>query len=467
MKQLNFIFLFLILPLWINAQTYMTEGFENTTTLPNDWSQNTQATDGGWIVGSYSALSSSGNGWKIHDNGTTRIIATNDDKCNCNKSQDLLILPPIDASSITDFYLGFDIFYGARSYQGNTETLTLKSSIDSGATWEIVKQLEGHTGWGESYIDLSAYTSVPHLLIGFEYNDGNGWLYGAALDNIRVFTPPALELKMTEYLTKPYGEEQTPVDVEFQIYNVGLTEIDEIEVEYTIDGGTPVTGTISNLALEPFHSTSLIHPVQWTPSASGKFDLQIQVTSVNGAQDDLTDNVSDGEIEIFVDVDVPDLMDYFLVDGGHVIEVASAADNLNKPTDLDFFPLLGKNELWVINQRTENSGGSTVTFRNLGEANEQILHRVDGNAWHFMALPTALAFGNNFNWASTAGIKMQITIMVHLPGQRYGQVMMQSMHNLRVVMAAIWTCCMVVLSAWELHTKQIMHTGYMTVGIKL
>ena len=102
---------------------------------------------------------------------------------------------------------------------------------------------------------------------------------------------------------------------------------------------------------------------------------------------------------------VPNIIDEYLDAPPVFIPMHSSSDNLNKPTDLDFFPILAKNELWVINQRTEAVGGSTTTFYDVGESNQTSLHRVDGNAWHFMSLPTAIAFSDNGNFANSAGVQ--------------------------------------------------------------
>lgn len=83
---------------------------------------------------------------------------------------------------------------------------------------------------------------------------------------------------------------------------------------------------------------------------------------------------------------------------------ATADDDLNIPQDLDFHPNRFM-ELWVINKDVDMTGGSTVTISNAGSDNQSFDFRRDGNAWHFMALPSAMAFSTNGNWASVANIR--------------------------------------------------------------
>lgn len=83
---------------------------------------------------------------------------------------------------------------------------------------------------------------------------------------------------------------------------------------------------------------------------------------------------------------------------------ATSADNVNIPQDLDFHPTRDM-ELWVVNKDEDVTGGSTVTIQNAGSTNQLKVWRRDGNAWHFMALPSAIAFSNNGNFATTANIR--------------------------------------------------------------
>lgn len=83
--------------------------------------------------------------------------------------------------------------------------------------------------------------------------------------------------------------------------------------------------------------------------------------------------------------------------------ILGAGQDVNIPQDLDFHPTRNM-ELWVINKDNNNSGGSTVTVSNAGKGNQSEDFRRDGNAWHFMALPSAIAFSNNGNFGTTANI---------------------------------------------------------------
>lgn len=85
--------------------------------------------------------------------------------------------------------------------------------------------------------------------------------------------------------------------------------------------------------------------------------------------------------------------------------VASTANSLSSPVDLDFHPDQTKrpNELWILNQGTNSSGGSTEIVFDANKTNRTYNYVKDGNAWHFMAMASAMAFGNDL-WATSADI---------------------------------------------------------------
>ncbi len=83
-------------------------------------------------------------------------------------------------------------------------------------------------------------------------------------------------------------------------------------------------------------------------------------------------------------------------------------------TDLEFHPMR-TNELWVLHRQPKSNSactqqvregcasleGSTTTISNVGEPNQTAEWKRDGNAWHFMRRPPALAFSaDNGNFAT-------------------------------------------------------------------
>lgn len=395
---------FLFTSACLQAQVLFSEGFESGS-VPTGWSNQTLASDGGWKVGTPSALSSQY--WTVVANGSTRIAASNDDACNCNKSQDYLVTPPLDLSAVNAAVLSVDVFFQANVFQGATERLTVEVSTDNLTTWEEVEDLHGHGGWDTHLIDLSAHAGHDSVFIAFHYDDGGGWLYGGGIDNVTVQVPALLDAKMEEVHAQKYGEEMGENHIATTIFNNGVNAITSLEVSYSVNGGAPVVATESGLNIEPFTAYEFHHPTPWTADASGLYDVTVEITAVNGGSDEEAANNSlSAETEIFPHVVAPNRIDEYLLAAPIFTTIATSANQLDKPTDLDFFPILGKNELWVVNERTEALGGSTLTIYNPDSSAAEFLPRVDGNAWHFMSLPTGIAFSKeNFNFATSPGVK--------------------------------------------------------------
>jgi len=166
---------------------YLFENFETGTAT--GWTQQTNASDGGWLFGSN--LTSS-NLFQIPSH--TMYAATTDGACNCDKSNDWLISPLIDLSNANHVELKFDAIFGDNYSNFIPSSGTINASIDGGTTWSLLKSLPRANAtsnyvysWNTYVIDISEYAGNNNLQIGFKYNDGNNYSgLGFALDNIEV-----------------------------------------------------------------------------------------------------------------------------------------------------------------------------------------------------------------------------------------------------------------------------------------
>jgi len=395
------LFVSTLYPLCGISQIVLSENFESG--MLSGWSNQTNATDGGWKAGTATGLSSQY--WSLVANGSNYIAATNDDGCNCDKSQDYLISPPLNLTGLSGAALQVDIFFGKGTYQLFTERGTIEVSTD-GNNWTILEDLHGHGGWDTHKLDLSNFVGQDSVYIAFHYNDNGGWLFGFAIDNVIVEVPPSLDVAMTGLNSRAYGEENKDINISGTLVNNGLTPITSMEIGYTVNEGSPELIMLDGLDIQPFSYFEFIHPVAWTPTAGGNYDIKVEIISVNMTEDeDTTNNALAFQTEIFTHVIPPNRIDEFLETNPVFTIIATSADGLDKPNDLDFFPILAKNELWVVNEQVENTGGNTVTIYDAATPQQTMLNRIDGNAWHFMSLPTGIAFSDNFNFATSPGIK--------------------------------------------------------------
>ncbi|HHZ97955.1 MAG TPA: hypothetical protein EYN67_20980 [Flavobacteriales bacterium] len=108
------------------AQNILVDETFDDLNLPDGWSQQTLSSDGGWLNGENTGLQS--DWWDIEPHGN--FIATNDDECDCNKSEDFLILPALNLDGIGGLIMSFASYYSGESYQGDTESATIEFSLD-------------------------------------------------------------------------------------------------------------------------------------------------------------------------------------------------------------------------------------------------------------------------------------------------------------------------------------------------
>jgi len=293
-----------------SAQTVIwEENFNSATALPTGWTQTSLASDGGWSVDTGAGLSSQS--FTIAGaNG--KILGTNDDDCDCDKSNDFVRLPVFDLSATVTPYLLFDRFYFAGAYEGITESLHLEVSEDGGLTWAVLSTVTGAGGWNPTAINLTPYAGQNDIMIGFKYNDGGGWLFGAGLDNFQLIEPdlsivdataagagigvfvdavPSLVGGYTKYLT---GEQVTPF---FTVSNEAFTQITSYDVTYILNGGTPVTESVTDVDIG--YGESLQYGFD-TPATigSGANSFTFSISNVNGGGETVTNNNSGGVASI-------------------------------------------------------------------------------------------------------------------------------------------------------------------------
>lgn len=201
MKNFTLLLLFLATSFSMLHAQY-SEDFEGGA-LPAGWSIETMATDGGFLFGDATTLSSGS--YIITDH--TLFAATNDDACDCDKLSERLISPDIDLTGLSAPILSYaSLFYGG-TYLGNTETASVEVSTDGGTTWTSIGDLPTGTDWVNSTVSLAAYSGV--IKLAFHYSDGTGWLYGLAVDDVAVLGAPTVnvtfQVNMANETVSPLG----------------------------------------------------------------------------------------------------------------------------------------------------------------------------------------------------------------------------------------------------------------------
>jgi len=263
------------------AQTvFINEPF-NGTSIPTGWSQETNATDGGWQVGTAASLSSADFPIPAHDGN---MAATNDDACDCDKSGERFITPSINLTSATSAILKFDCFFVGGTYQGNTEEMFIEVSTDNGNTWNNISTLSGVGSWRTVIINLANYVG-QEIKIAFTYEDNGGWLFGAAIDNVIVEEIPQYDMAGISGVLPEFVEVNTPVTLEGVLQNLGGATITSFDLNYAVNGSAPITQNVTGVNIATAANHNFTHGTPWTPSNAGPHQIKIWASNLNGNAD--------------------------------------------------------------------------------------------------------------------------------------------------------------------------------------
>jgi thiol-disulfide isomerase/thioredoxin len=265
--------------------TFLNETFSGTT-LPAGWNQVTLATDGGWKFGT--AASNSSQSWTVpaHDGN---MAATNDDACNCNKSEDHLITPAINLTTAANAILSFDCFFNQGSYQGATESFKVQVSTNGGTSWTDIAIIPGATSWTTRLVNLADYLGQT-IQLSFTYNDGSGWTFGSAIDNVKVQEVVNYDLAGINSNIQEYVLNNTPLTITGTLRNFGGTTITAMRLNYQVNGGTVVSQNLTGLNIAATQSYNFSHGTAWTPNTIGNNTIKIWADELNGNADQFNSN---------------------------------------------------------------------------------------------------------------------------------------------------------------------------------
>ena len=262
------------------------ENFDNG--IPPTWTQTTNATDGGFLGGNSTSLSSQ---YFSFTNPGSNFVATNDDGCDCDKSNEYLITDVIDLSGYSVMHATFKSFYYGATYQGATEVAEFLYSTNGGATWTSLGTLDPAGDWETQWIDVTAACGNANVQFAFNYQDGGGWLYGLGIDDFALFAPYNFDVAM-ESLNMPttLGLNNAPFTFEGTLRNYGGATITSATINYSVNGGTPVTESLSGLNIAPYDTYTWTHTTAWNPSTTGTYSVDFYALPINGTFDQNTSN---------------------------------------------------------------------------------------------------------------------------------------------------------------------------------
>lgn len=171
------------------------ETFENASggMLPPEWNSFSSGTQG-WYTGTSGPGPGQANEngfWPVPQHG--KFVMTNDDVCNCDKSNDRLQLPFINLSTFPDLMIGFTAYQDGSG--GQTAFVEVYTQ-DLG--WHLLEQLPVSSGWKDYRIPVPGSKLTDHTRFRFRYGDNGNFASGLALDDVFLAPLPTHDLRMTE-----------------------------------------------------------------------------------------------------------------------------------------------------------------------------------------------------------------------------------------------------------------------------
>ena len=77
-----------------------------------------------------------------------------------------------------------------------------------------------------------------------------------------------------------------PFTVSADFVNNGAASITGADINYSVNGGTAVTSSLTGLSIASTTSATLTSSTNWTPSAAGTYDIKVWLSNLNGSNSD-------------------------------------------------------------------------------------------------------------------------------------------------------------------------------------
>ncbi|KAF2336968.1 M4 family metallopeptidase [Flavobacterium daemonense] len=245
------------------------------------WRTSENRGSAGWKQGLNTDLGSPG--WPILTDHT-KFMASNDDKCNCDEANDMLVSPVFDLTNYKEAHLSFEGL-------GDSQHLSdgyVKVSTDGGETWKEVFHMPYYGSWWEYGVDLTEYAGKSCVMIAFVHNDNGLFANGFAVDNIEIkgaksnLRPSNLVVPETVYEDVPSHE----FNVNFR--NSAYTALDKFTIEYQISqNGTAVGSPILiEKTGEILVGQTITYKIDNLPQlAVGKYDIAVKAYTATEPKD--------------------------------------------------------------------------------------------------------------------------------------------------------------------------------------
>lgn len=224
------------------------------------------------------ATSTDGNGYAVSTSWYSPAAA----------ADDWMITPAITISS-ADAYL---LWKAGAQDQDFPDGYEVRISVGGTTVNDFLSVVYTSTGEGAPFqkrgVSLALFQGQT-IHIAFRNNSNDKFLLQVDDIEVRDFTDYNTAGKSIDLQPLLKVNQSVFVGAEFE--NLGK-ELTGADINYSINGGTPVTQTLNNVNIGPTGSALLTSSSKWAPSAAGEYMVRVWLSNLNGSQMDV-DNTND------------------------------------------------------------------------------------------------------------------------------------------------------------------------------
>lgn len=196
-----------------------------------------------------------------------------------------LITPAIDCSSAS--FVAVSFLSSFRQYQSSVGTASI--STDGGSTWTAFYTV--NTSIGIIVLEDITAAAAGKADVRFKFNFVGNWDYFWIIDDFSVYTPSSKDFSCYDISTGLYNDiADSPISIAGSLENLGSETITSFDINYSIDGGAPVTAPITGVSIGFGDSYNFTHTTGFSPSSSGDYEITVFASNLNGGADGNTSN---------------------------------------------------------------------------------------------------------------------------------------------------------------------------------
>ena len=241
-------------------------------------------------------------GWKVMGDGAKNWSVTKTDNAGGTpneldlfwdpifKGTSRMVMTPLDLTNVPAIAISFKHHLDYYPYYDGTCVIGVATSSDNGATW--------NDGWRQEYNKTDRYVvneiiktddmGKANVLVCIYYEGSTDNINSWQFDDFLIFSQETNDAELTS-IDVPTNLGNGYNKVTFTIRNLGSSTIESFEAKYQVEGSETFVSETFETNIETFGTKQFTFK-KANFFSEGDVTLNVEVTSVNGEDDDFNDN---------------------------------------------------------------------------------------------------------------------------------------------------------------------------------